>query len=83
MCSIIGLFQAKNGLSELVQRVSQGEELIITRRGKDVAMLVPACSRSRCLPQEVIEHIRQTRKGARLPKGYTLRRLTSGRGRRF
>ena len=38
----IGLFQAKNGLSELVQRVSQGEEFMITRRGKDVAMLVPA-----------------------------------------
>ncbi len=82
MRSIIGLFQAKNGLSELVQRVSQGEEFIITRRGKDVAMLVPAGPRSRRSPQEVIEHIRQTRKGARLPKGYTLRRLI-GEGRRF
>ena len=52
------------------------------QRGKDVAKLVPA---SRCLrrsPREVIEHIRQTRAGARLPKGYTLRRLIE-EGRRF
>jgi prevent-host-death family protein len=78
----IGLFQAKNGLSELIQRVSQGEEFMITRRGKEVAMLVPASRRSRRSPHEVIEHIRQTREGARLPKGYTLRRLIE-KGRRF
>jgi prevent-host-death family protein len=78
----IGLFQAKNGLSELVERVSQGEEFIITRRGKEIAMLVPANRRSRRSPHEVIDHIRQTRVGARLPKGYTLRRLIE-EGRRF
>ena len=71
----IGLFQAKNGLSELVQRVSQGEELMITRRGKEVAMLVLASRHSRRSPREVIAHIRQTQEGARMPKGYTLRRL--------
>ena len=59
----IGLFQAKNSLSELVQRVSQGEELMITRRGKDVAMLGAASRCSRRSPREVIEHIRQTREG--------------------
>jgi len=77
----IGLSQAKNGLSELVQRASQGEEFMITRRGQEVAMLVPASRRSRRSPHEVIEHIRQTREGARLPKGYTLRRLVD-EGRR-
>jgi prevent-host-death family protein len=78
----LGLFQAKNGLSELVERVSKGEEFMITRRGKEIAMLVPANRRSRCAPREVIEHIRQTREGAHLPKGYTLRRLIE-EGRRF
>ncbi|MGO8816284.1 MAG: type II toxin-antitoxin system Phd/YefM family antitoxin [Terriglobia bacterium] len=78
----IGLFQAKNGLSALVQKVSEGEEFMITRRGKEVAMLVPARPHSRRSPREVIEHIRQTREGARLPKGYTLRRLIE-EGRRF
>ncbi len=78
----VGLFQAKNGLSELVERVSKGEEFMITRRGEEIAMLVPANRRSRRAPREVIEHIRQTRKGVRLPRGYTLRRLIE-EGRRF
>ncbi len=78
----VGLFQAKNGLSELVERASKGEEFMITRRGKEVAMLVPVSRRSRRAPREVIEHIRQTRKDAHLPKGYTLRRLIE-EGRRF
>ena len=78
----VGLFQAKNGLSELVERASKGEEFMITRRGKEVAMLVPASRRSRRAPREVIEHIRQTREGAHLPKTYTLRRLIE-EGRRF
>jgi len=37
----VGLFQAKNGLSALVEQVSKGEEIMITRRGQKVAMLVP------------------------------------------
>jgi hypothetical protein len=55
---------------------------MITRRGKDVTKLVPARLHSQRSPREVIEHIRQTRAGARLPKGYTLRRLIE-EGRRF
>jgi prevent-host-death family protein len=78
----LGLFQAKNGLSELVERVPKGEEFMITRRGKEVAMLVPASRRLRRPPREVVEHIRQTRHGVQLPKGYNLRRLIE-EGRRF
>jgi prevent-host-death family protein len=71
----VGLFEAKNGLSALVERVSHGEEIIITRRGHKVAMLVPANRRSKRAPREVVEHIRQARKGARLPKGFNIRQL--------
>ncbi|HWK46824.1 MAG TPA: type II toxin-antitoxin system prevent-host-death family antitoxin [Stellaceae bacterium] len=38
----IGAFEAKNTLGGLLDRVSQGEEIIICRRGKPVAKLVPA-----------------------------------------
>jgi prevent-host-death family protein len=38
----IGLFEAKNKLSELVDRVERGAEITITRRGKPVAKLVPS-----------------------------------------
>jgi len=78
----VGLFQAKNGLSALVERVSKGEEIVITRRGQKVAMLVPADQRAKRATRKVVEHIRETRRGARLPKGYSLRRLIE-EGRRF
>ena len=38
----IGAFEAKNTLGALLDRVENGEEVVITRRGKDVARLVPA-----------------------------------------
>ena len=37
----VALFEAKNRLSELINRVEAGEEIAITRRGKVVARLVP------------------------------------------
>lgn len=38
----IGTLEAKNRLSELLNRVAAGEEIEITRHGKPVARLVPA-----------------------------------------
>lgn len=38
----IGAFEAKNRLSALLDEVAKGTEVIITRRGKAVARLVPA-----------------------------------------
>jgi prevent-host-death family protein len=37
----IGAFEAKTRLGQLLDRVEAGEEIIITRRGKAVARLVP------------------------------------------
>ena len=37
----IGAFEAKNTLGGLLNRVSLGEEFVITRHGKPVARLVP------------------------------------------
>jgi prevent-host-death family protein len=37
----IGAFDAKNTLGTLLDRVEQGEEIVITRHGKPVARLVP------------------------------------------
>ena len=38
----IGAFEAKNKLGTLLDWVTDGEEVLITRRGKAVARLVPA-----------------------------------------
>lgn len=37
----VGVFEAKNKLSELLDRVERGERVTITRRGKAVARLMP------------------------------------------
>ncbi len=37
-----GAFEAKNKLGQLLDLVEQGEEVLITRHGKQVARLVPA-----------------------------------------
>jgi prevent-host-death family protein len=37
----IGAFDARDQFSRLLDQVQQGEEVIITRRGKPVAKLVP------------------------------------------
>lgn len=41
----IGLRQAKAQLSELIDRVEQGETLTLTRHGKPVARVVPVAER--------------------------------------
>ena len=38
----IGAFEAKTHLSELLNRVEQGEHITITKHGRPVARLVPA-----------------------------------------
>jgi prevent-host-death family protein len=37
----IGAFEAKNKLSELLERVERGERVVITRRGKPVVEMIP------------------------------------------
>ena len=55
----IGLFEAKNKLSELVDRAERGEEVVITRRGKAVAKLVPAGELSRERSRHAAQRIRK------------------------
>jgi prevent-host-death family protein len=37
----VGAFEAKNKLSELLDLAERGEEIIITKHGREVARLVP------------------------------------------
>ena len=66
----IGLFQAKNRLSELVERAAQGEKIGITRRGKLAALIVPACPKLSL--KEIFDDIEGVRKRAKLPAGVTV-----------
>jgi prevent-host-death family protein len=69
----IGLFQAKNRLSELVERAGQGEEIGITRRGKLAAVIGPA--RPKVSLKEVFDNIEAIRKRAKLPPGVSVAEL--------
>ncbi len=54
----IGLFEAKNRLSELVSLAEGGTEVVITRRGQPVAKLVPAATvRDKAAVRAAVERI--------------------------
>jgi prevent-host-death family protein len=56
----VGAFEAKNRLGQLLDLVEQGEEVIITRHGKEVGRLVPARPvRSREHARAAIQRIRE------------------------
>jgi prevent-host-death family protein len=63
----VALFEAKNRLSELIDRVLAGEVIAITRRGKVVAQLSPVdddAGRREAL--DAVARIRATRQGVSL-----------------
>ncbi len=70
----VGLFEAKQKLSELVERASEGEQIGITRRGKLTAVISPA--REAIDLKKVFADIERIRKRAKpLPKGITIKDL--------
>ena len=69
----LGLFEAKQKLSEIVDRAASGERIGITRRGKLAAILVPAQPDTSL--RDVFEDIERIRKRAKLPKGLKVKDL--------
>ena len=71
--STVGIFEAKNRLSELVERAARGEEIVITRRGQSVARLMPpARPNAKGQVQALVERIRRSRAGHALGGGALL-----------
>ena len=64
--SQIGAFEAKTHLSELLDRVEAGEELVIARRGRPVARLVPVADANQQRAAEAVKRLRTLRRGATL-----------------
>jgi prevent-host-death family protein len=54
----IGTVEARTHLSEILDEVARGEEVLITRRGMPVARLVPAFQRRRAGPDDLLAHAR-------------------------
>ena len=62
----VGAFEAKTHLSSLLERVSRGEEVLIRRRGKPIAKLVPVRQAQRKSVQDAIAAWRTRRTDMRL-----------------
>jgi len=64
---VVGAFEPKNKLGQLLDLVERGEEVTITQRGKDVARIVPARSRPGAdEARAAIRRIRQRAEAAKL-----------------
>ncbi|HUJ50156.1 MAG TPA: type II toxin-antitoxin system prevent-host-death family antitoxin [Bryobacteraceae bacterium] len=55
MTTVVNMHKAKSSLSRLVKRASAGEEIVIARRGKPVAMLTRLPRKRKDLPWGVLK----------------------------
>ena len=64
---VVGVFEAKNRLTSLLDEVQQGQEVMITRHGKPVARLVPAeAGFDRARARRAIDGLKDAGKGLSL-----------------
>jgi len=69
----VGLFEAKQKLSELVERAAAGERIGITRRGKLAAIMVAA--KNQYDLSGIFENLEGIRRRARRVKGVSVKDL--------
>ena len=60
----VGAFEATTNFSALLERVEHGEQIIVTRRGKPVARLMPIAESAKV--SEAMAKLRDLRKGTTL-----------------
>ncbi len=78
--STIALYDAKNRLSELIDRVQAGEEFTITRRGTVVARLaLPNAGAQQQAAQDAIATLRASRQGVSLGRLNSRELIAQGR----
>lgn len=78
----IGIYDARSRLSELVDRVEAGEEVILTRRGQPVVRMVRAGDEGRSKARaEAVVRIRALRKrmNLRISRAEIRRAIAKGR----
>jgi prevent-host-death family protein len=73
--SKVGAFEAKTHFSNLLDRVEKGDRIVITRHGREVAVLAPLRESSLEDRRTMIERALESTKGTSLPKGKTIRDL--------
>lgn len=77
----VGMYEAKTHFSELIDRVSKGERVEVTRHGVPVAVISSPSDAERVDVHEVLARLREFRKGRTL--GDTTFRELIEEGRRY
>ena len=78
----VGAFEAKTHFSNLLDRVENGDRILITRHGRAVAVLAPVEKRPTPNLMELAERALAASKGTSLPKGMTIKdMINAGRKR--
>jgi len=62
MAQQIGAFEAKTNFSKILEKTEQGEDFIITKRGKPVAKIIPFERELQMTFKEAVEQLREMRK---------------------
>ena len=62
----VGAYEAKTNLAQLLNRVTDGERIVITRHGVPVAMLQPVPPARQMPRQQVIAELKTFRRAHRL-----------------
>ena len=70
----VGAYEAKTHLSNLLERVMQGESITITKHGVPVAVLQPPENERKRKPAEVVSEVREFRVNYSL-EGLSLREM--------
>jgi len=58
----VGTFEAKTHFSQLIEKVENGADFIITKRGKPVAKIIPFEQEKKMTRKEAIERLIEMRK---------------------
>ncbi|MGB6536798.1 MAG: type II toxin-antitoxin system Phd/YefM family antitoxin [Xanthobacteraceae bacterium] len=59
---------AKNNLSELIDRALEGEGVVITRHGRPVVKLMPIARPPKPITQDAVDTLVRQRVGRRMPR---------------
>ena len=62
----VGAYEAKTHLSQLIEEVTRGGQVAITKNGIPVALLIPVPSTQKPDAREVIRQLREFRRGVTL-----------------
>ena len=62
MAQQIGAFEAKTHFSRILEKAEQGEDFIVTRRGKPVAKIIPFQQEPEMTFKEAVEQLKEMRK---------------------